>query len=121
MTSNDRLWACYNCTDDKGMVGLKFRATKPVCPKCGADGSQAEYAPYIVRCVNVHFDPPHPILKNRGTRLRLCDGKSIFEAQKTNVASGDPHSVNCPDCIAHPSFPKPGGELEVPDEADFAV
>lgn len=118
---SEKPWVCFNCENEKGFPGLKFRAAKPVCPKCGADGSLPEYAPYVSRRTEVHFDPPHPILKNRGTRLRLCDGKSIFEAQKTNVATGSPHAVTCPDCIAHPSFPRPNGPLEVPDEADFQV
>lgn len=113
-------WMCFNCDDDKGFAGMKFRADKPTCPKCGADGKEAEYAPYIVRCTEIHFDPPHPILKNKGTRKRLCDGKSIFEGQKTNVASGSPPAVTCPACRSHPAFPS-HGTVEAYAEADFQV
>lgn len=119
--SKTKPYMCLNCTNEKGMVGFKFRSEKPVCPKCTADGSQKQYAAYIVRCVEIHYDPPHPVLKQRGLNKRLCDGKSIFENQKFNMGSGLPHAATCPDCLAHPDFPKDIGEIEVDEEADFQL
>lgn len=121
MPTNDHPYLCLNCIGETGVKGAGFRSNKPVCPRCGVDARNPELASFVVRCVETHFEPPHPVLRNRGTRKRLCDGELIFKNQDTNRATGDPREVSCPACLAHASFPKVDGELTVPAEADFQV
>lgn len=115
------LWICWNCTDEMGRPGKKFEADAPVCP-CGVDGNKPEMTGYIAKCEVIHFDPPHPVLKGRGMRRRVCDDKPIHEAG--GLASGHPAAVNCGACKRTPEYVlacEKFGEPVPHKEADFVV
>ena len=90
-----KFFNCYNCEDDKGKPGFNFAAEKPVCPKCGLDGTDPHVAHLIVPCRLIHFEPPHPIAKNRGTGKLAC-GADRPGTQSTGVIT----AANCPACLA---------------------
>lgn len=115
-------YMCLNCTDETGGRGKKFWAERPVC-SCGVDGKNPEYAGMLRRCVVVHFEPPHPVLKGKGTGKQLCDGRTTKEYDPNReAATGSYDAVTCPDCLAHPQYP--GRDAEpgtVPEDADYMV
>ena len=115
-------YMCLNCTDETGGKGKKFWSEKPVC-SCGVDGKDKQYAGVLRRCVVIHYEPPHPVLKGKGTGKQLCDGRPTKEYDPNkDAASGSYPAVTCPDCIAHPLFPGTDAEsLTVPDDADYMV
>ena len=114
-------YICLNCPNDKGIPGKKFWASEPVC-SCGVDMRLPEYRNFIAPVACIHFVPPHPVIRNRGTGHRRCDGVSIRTHPKTQeLATGSPEVVNCPACRAHKDFPAADGEVSVPPEADFAI
>lgn len=86
-------YLCMNCTNDKGTPGKPFAADVPKCP-CGVDGTLPEYAAFIVPQAVLHYDPPHAILKGKGTNKAACDGKPV----QGRYATGDPREVNCDQC-----------------------
>jgi hypothetical protein len=90
-----KLYRCYNCTDATDMPGKDFAADLPKCPYCGLDGSPGtRFENRIVQLRAIHFDPPHPTVKNAGTGLPACGRPRVG-----NMAmSGDPDAVNCPAC-----------------------
>ncbi|WP_020474925.1 hypothetical protein [Zavarzinella formosa] len=96
-----KLYRCYNCSDDKGMPGRDFAADKPVCPKCGLDGSPgSRFASKIVALRTIHLDPPHPTVKSAGTGQPACGVPRLGSMAMT----GDPNVVNCPKCRETPEW-----------------
>jgi len=87
---------CYNCVNAKGLPGKDFEAeaTKPTCPACGLNGLDARFKHYIVLLETIHFDPPHPVVKNMGCGVMAC---GIPERGRF---TGEPLVVNCPACRA---------------------
>ena len=96
------LYVCRNHPLPAG--GFPFEADKPVCPQCGLNRDEKpEYASYIAEREVIHFDPPHPVLIDRGTNRAACSGLPI--------GGGDPRmggkflfgtpareAVTCPAC-----------------------
>lgn len=97
-----KFFRCMNCLDDKQIPGRDFVAeSAPVCPKCGLDGSPGkQHANLIIPLRTVHFDPPHPTVKNRGVNVPLCGVPFVGGMAMT----GDPNVANCPNCKAHADF-----------------
>ncbi|MEB3269965.1 MAG: hypothetical protein VKJ09_15600, partial [Leptolyngbya sp.] len=100
------LWICRNCLSDPNengvsVVGYPFAADLPVCPKCGIDGREAEYRPYVIERLPVHLDPPHAVLKDRGKGVTACDGTRIGGRDakgNTVMGTGLREAVTCPAC-----------------------
>ena len=119
-----KLWICRNCLSDPNengfcAVGRKFEADKPVCPTCGADRSNPRHAPYIGECEVIHFDPPDPILKGRGTNRAACDTSIVIGSPQPHDGVGikpyfgtaHRNVVNCRACMASEVFVS-GAEVE---------
>lgn len=102
---------CLNCNRPDGKKGRKFWSDVPAC-ECGVDGRKPEYRAFIIRCVVHHYVPPHPVIQDRGTGFRLCDGKAV-RSHNTAVetSTGAVSVVDCPACLAHPDFPTPDDGL----------
>lgn len=103
-------YMCLNCTDEKGLRGKKFWGDKPVC-SCGVDDANPEYSGYLQKLVVTHYEPPHPVLKGKGTKKTLCGVDTVsFDYRKDN-ASGSPAAVSCPACLAHAEFPHEAAKI----------
>lgn len=106
------LWICRNCLSDPNengvsVVGYPFAGEHPVCPKCDIDGREAEYKPYVLERLPVHFDPPHPKLNDRGLGKTACDGTRIGSRDKRGnvvMGTGQRKAVTCPDCLKSEAF-----------------
>lgn len=115
------MYLCLNCFGPKGKRGKHFVADVPVC-ECGVDGRLPEYKGFVAKCVWTHYDPPHPVIRGRGRRAVLCDGRAVRGLDHTKeFSTGSPTAVTCPACLAHPSFPAADGERRVPEDGDFAI
>lgn len=88
-----KLFKCYNCLSDKEKPGRDFTAAEPKCPHCGLDGTDPHVKHLIVQRRIVHFEPPHPIAKDRGTGKLAC-GANRAGTQSTGVIT----VANCPAC-----------------------
>lgn len=114
-----KLWKCYNCVHPtSGSPGVDFVGPAGKCPACGAEESSGR----VAQRSTIHFDPPHPVLKAKGTNRRPCDGKPVAGG----MATGEPSAVNCPDCRGSKPFldamAQRGGDYEtVPEAADFTI
>lgn len=100
-----KLYRCYACANDRGIPGLDFDGDKPVCPKCGIDGSNKRFEQFIVTREVIHFDAPidHPTLKfEMGVGYAACDQKITVASNWK--ASGDPRAVTCPNCRGTEAF-----------------
>lgn len=93
-----RLWLCMN-HPELGTTGVKFESEKPVCPECGADGDSPDSGGCVAPRVVIHFIPPHPVVKNRGTGVLACDPKTRVGLHGM-MATGDPREATCPACRA---------------------
>lgn len=90
----EMLFRCYNC-DPVG--GKLFQSRVNTCPACKLSGDDPKVGGMIAPCVVIHFDPPHPIVKNRGLNIIACQpGKKVGEDGLR--ATGDPREVLCPAC-----------------------
>ncbi len=106
-----KYWMCLNCTDENGVRGKKFWSDVPVC-SCGVDLRKPEHKTLMVRCVILHYVPPDPVVKGRGVRFRLCDGKSVrLHNPEIETSTGSRAAVDCPACLAHKDFPGKPDEL----------
>lgn len=114
------LYRCYNCENAQGLIGYDFTAAAPVCPKCGADGTTLEAAQKIVTRQAVHFDPPHGVLRDKGTGKRACDGKPTTGLGVHST--GVPTAVTCPACRESEAF-KPFADVKtpVPEHLDMVI
>jgi hypothetical protein len=111
-----KLFICRNCFADKPsesgspVPGYKFYADLPVCPKCTADQRNPRHMHYIAECEVIHFDPPDPVLRDRGTNVAACDpsikigGLQEGETVKPNFGTGHRSVVNCPKCMESEAF-----------------
>jgi len=119
----NNLWQCHNCIDEHGKPGRDFEADKPVCPECKLDSTLPEYAQFglIVKRETIHLDPPHKILKGKGSGKRACDGKPAQGAMFTGVAA----IVNCPACLRTDAFrglaETQGLEVTVVEKHDYVL
>jgi hypothetical protein len=91
------LWHCYNCN-------TSFEAPTPVCV-CGADSRIPEMVHLVVTREVIHYCPPHPIIKDRSTRVRACDGASYAKANPTDegipwMFTASKGAATCPACLA---------------------
>lgn len=90
-----RRYRCLNCNTE-------FVADKPACAGCDIDGSTDPVAKnVIVPLVVIHYDPPHPKIKNRGRGHRACDPHVPIGKGR---GSGEPAVVNCEACQATTVF-----------------
>ena len=84
-----RLWRCTNC-------GRTFESDRAACETCGIDQAQdGRLAGIVVPIVTLHYDPPHPKVRNRGRGHLACDPKRPVAGSR---ATGEPSVVNCPRC-----------------------
>lgn len=96
-------YRCQNqdCSEDPaGRLIFDFWAEDPVCPKCQADQRHPKRGVLIVELEVIHFDPPS---KYRGLGLGHLACNSAYQpgqllGGKHVMATGDPGSVNCPNC-----------------------
>lgn len=101
------LWICFNCHDPaKGIPGYPFEGEHPVCPACTLDGRTGDGVRLVVPRVAIHFDPPHAVVRGRGSNLAACDGKPIMG----RMGTGEPSVVTCPACKATDAFRDSGGK-----------
>ena len=115
-----KLWRCYNCPLDTGAEWHEWQGL-PKCPKCGLSQTDKPGGELVVERTAIHFDPPHPLLKGKGTNKRACDSKSVGIGSATGVAL----SVTCPECLKTDAY-KTAAELQgtlvtTAAEADFVV
>lgn len=106
----------YLCRNHPVPGGAPFEADRPVCPHCGLDrDASPEYRSYIADRELVHFDPPHPIIADRGMNRTACSNQPLGgdprNGGKTVIASGDREAVTCPACKMTEAFKgdKPSG------------
>lgn len=92
------LYKCSNCPLPTGDCRV-FEADDPVCP-CGIDGRDPEMAGIIRPVETIHFDPPHPVVKGRGTRQAACGHGRVGSVvgRSMVLASGERDAVNCKAC-----------------------
>lgn len=115
-----KLYMCYNCMGTNGVPGKPFEVERGdvACPECGL--TQKESQSHIVKREVIHFDPPHPKIKGKGTNKRACDGRAI----QGGMATGAPSSVTCPNCKTKPAYinaAEESGDPEVPSEQDYSI
>lgn len=87
----------------------EFITEKPVCPKCGLDGTNPKYARFIERLTIIHFDPPEGIAEGVGVNLSLCRNEppTILNRKRPfEQLTSDPEAVTCRECRKHDKFPK---------------
>lgn len=119
------LYRCQNC----GEVFRSERsheAPRPAC-KCGVNpDAEPELGIYIQALETIHFDPPHPVVKNRGKGHLACT-PAVRVAGKR--ATAEPAVVNCDDCrrtevwkiayglVGEPAVPRAHDEVIETDKA----
>jgi hypothetical protein len=98
-------WMCANCDDERGLRGKRFEADEPVCP-CGVDGRLAEFKHLIAPVEIHHYDPPHPVVKGRGTHQAACGLGRIGSRVKGQLVwgTGERLVVNCKACRESEAF-----------------
>lgn len=111
-----KLWMCRNCNGkyvnaagyEAERPGKVFEAELPVC-ECGVDGRNPEHAAYISALVYLHFDPPHPFLKGRGTHEAACGAGRIGGRVNGELVygTGERDAVNCKACRESEAFRGP--------------
>lgn len=110
----------YRCMNPKCETA-EFEAPAPLCPGCKVDGRIKRYAGMIQRLVIIHFDPPDPIIPNRGVNVVACDPN--HKVGGNIMATAEHSAVTCKKCKAtdvfKATFPDYGGEL--PEGADAEV
>lgn len=111
-----KFFKCYNCESDKGTPGRDFAGEKPICPKCGLDGTDPHVAHLIVACRLIHFEAPHPIAKNRGSGQLAC-GADRKGAQVT----GEISAANCPACLVSEAGKAAVAAKDAGDEFDMEL
>lgn len=117
-------WRCYNCNNDKGDPGLDFYGDKPICPKCGLDGTNQRYRGLFAALKVIHFDAPDPALAKgsgrhtRGIGHAACDPKLKVG---TVQATGEPTVVNCPACRESQAWIDADKTVNFNPEDDFPV
>lgn len=90
-----RRYRCTNCNTE-------FAADKPACATCDIDATTDPQAAHVIHpLVLIHYDPPHPKIKNRGRGRRACDPKVPVGKGR---ASGEARAVNCDACKATEVF-----------------
>jgi hypothetical protein len=118
------LWICFNCPSDKGLPGKKFWSVEGKC-KCGTSTKDPETSGYITKCEIIHFDVPHEVIKtNRGKRIKICDGKSIYNGTaEPFISVGDVSAVTCRKCQKTREYIKAAEKAKyvVPQESDYAI
>lgn len=81
-------WRCHNCGKD--WKGLR------VCERCNIDPQkEPRFAHLVVKIETIHFDPPHPTVKNAGVGTLACTPQVPVVG---NRATGEPSVVNCEEC-----------------------
>lgn len=115
-----KLWRCYNCPDESGVNWHEWQGV-PKCSKCGLSQKDKVGGERIVERVAIHFDPPHPVVKGRGSGLRSCDSKPANTGQVTGSAV----AVTCPECLKTKAFASAAEEqgtlIATDPEADFVI
>lgn len=105
-----KAWKCYNC-QAKGtdINGFDFEAEKPICPKCGADGTGPRGHHAVQARVILHFDPPSPIV-NVGQNVIACKPSIGIIGNKHGLrATGDTNVVTCEACKSTDAYKKAAG------------
>lgn len=85
-----------SCSEDPaGRLIFDFWAEKPICPKCGVDAAKMPHV--VIQLEVVHFDPPSKVF-GRGQRIVACTRRGYGASNV--IVTGNPTSVNCPECKA---------------------
>ena len=116
-----KLWKCYNCENGDGIPGVDFFADAPVCPTCKLDGADKRHGNKIVACKIIHFDPPHPSVKDAGLGHLACSPSKVI-GKVDAMATGVPDVVNCPLCRATDDWKiaKSAAEVGSPNNVNIA-
>lgn len=119
------LYRCQNskCSDDPhGRLIFDFALPadqQPICPKCGT--SLKNEPLIVIRRKLIHFDPPHPVIGDRGQRCAACDPAVKWEASDHVGFTGAPEAVTCLDCQATEVWKKLAVERRYRQEYDFTI
>lgn len=109
------MFRCHNeeCSDHPGgLPQFDFWANEPKCPKCGMTGEKEQ----VRQIVTIHYDPPHPKLKDHGTNYLACNPKRpVTSLGDKHAATGNVEVVNCPNCKETDAYkanvPDPYGDI----------
>lgn len=119
------LYRCQNskCAEDAdGRLIFDFALSAdqlPVCPKCGCD--IRKYPNLVIERKLIHYDPPHPVIGERGQRCAACDPALKWEGSDHVGFTGAPGAVTCPNCMATDVWKQHAIEQRVRKEYDFTV
>ena len=99
------MYRCHVCEPEANQLGTDFEANKPICPRCGTDGTNARFQKYITERVVLHFDAPTHI-PDLGVGYIACNPSQRVPAGAHLRFTGDPGAVSCPACRATEAWVK---------------
>ena len=89
-----KMYRCMACPAEQGQP-QEFLAEKPICPKCGLDGTQPRNAKHIAKLTVIHFDAPSQV-PGQGVGHLACQPE--IPVGQGHVVTGHAAVVNCPAC-----------------------
>ena len=112
-----KMFRCLACPDEAGKPH-EFTAEKPICPRCGLDGTQPRDAELILLLTVIHFDAPSRV-PNRGVGYLACQPDTPLG--RGHVATGLPAVVNCPACRETEAFTRHDAAVSFDPRHDIRV